>query len=827
MIHSPRQRRHLALSAFLGSFTRAFRTPKPRQRGLKFKLCTAVLTVMAVLMGTAVAASANAANPYVNPPTFVTGGTADAAHGTVHQNADGTYTVTSGTVAVAVNGTWNWGALSGSSQQGNCTGRFGVGWAVDWAGVTSSANSSLPGLQGALQIGRRNGTGFFHIFDADMIASGNYYGFTGPCTAQELAIEPGHPSGPWSSSHTYSQGQVIPEQLCVNMYDLHGTPGNLKAGDEDPLGNHDNSIQTNDFNPKQGVGYCFTPTFVNTQHLIAHIYDCTNGATTTEVVGTVSAAGPTNIAAKANPLDDSTVKAGDYKVGATAPSGYHFVQCQAGLPPDTDGTATRAVNVPVDGTGTAIFYVAKNPINPALDIFKAASATQVTAGDAFDYLLVVNSIGESTATSVMVNDDIPAGLTVVGTPTTTSGTCGVSGQHVSCSLGDLVAASAAGTKSVSIGIHVRTSPTTCGVVTNTGHASASNVNTVDSNPVDVTVNCPVNGNLDKTNDADGDGSFHKSETADLPGMDVPFKVTLTNTSAIPVVIDSISDAFGSTTISPTCAAAFLGQTVAPGASLTCDFVVPNYSPAAGSSLINEVTVNVHDAGNPGKTKTLTSTSVVNTAGQPPLSLTIVKTNDANANGVFTDDETGVALADVNFRVTITNNSSVPVVIDSVSDVWDGVTEFSPACAATIVGTTLAANGGTVSCDFTVARYVPVSTDGAKVNTVTVKGHQPGNPGNTTTGQDTSTVRGEPAAVLGTTVVRALPRTGANTFGLMGIAILLLIVGAGLMLLGSGRIPQAALALRSSALVAPVMYSRSVVVVERKLGGASRRKLKGR
>ena len=104
---------------------------------------------------------------------------------------------------------------------------------------------------------------------------------------------------------------------------------------------------------------------------------------------------------------------------------------------------------------------------------------------------------------------------------------------------------------------------------------------------------------------------------------------------------------------------------------------------------------------------------------------------------------------------------------------------------------------------------------------------PGNPGNTTTQKDTSTVRGEPPAVLGTTVVRALPRTGANTFGLVGLAILLLMIGAGLMLLGSGRIPQATLALRSSAPTAPTMFSRSVFVVERRLGEVSRRKLKGR
>jgi len=605
------------------------------------------------------------------------------------------------------------------------------------------------------------------------------------------------------------------------MYDMHGSPESLNKGDQDPLGNHDNSIQTNDFHP--GGGSCFKPTFINTQHLIAHIYDCTNGATTTEVVGTVSASGPTTIGSQVNPLDNGTVKAGDYTVNATAPSGYHFVQCQAGLPNDTDGTAARAVNVPVNGTGTATFYVAKNPINPALDIVKSASATQVTAGDAFYYMLVVNSIGESTATAVVVTDTIPDGLSVVGTPSSTTGTCGVSGQLVTCNLGDLAAASASsGTKSVAIGIHVSTSPTTFGVVTNTGHVSASNVNTVDSNPVDVTVNCPINGELVKVNDADGNGAFHQSETAALPNTDVAFQVTFTNSSAVPVVVDSITDAFGSSSITPDCKS-FVGQTVAAGGSITCAFVLAKYSPAAGTSVTNTATVTVHDKSDSTKKKTVEATSVVNTAGQPPLVLDVVKTNDANADLTFTKDETGVTNANVNFRVEITNKSSVAVVIDSITDVWPAATEFAPACAAAIVGHEIGP-GETMTCNFTVDQYVPVSTDGAKVNTVTVIGHQPGNPGNTTTQKDTSTVRGEPPAVLGETVVRALPRTGSNTMGLVGIAILLLSVGLGLTLLSSGRIPQAALALRSSALVAPAMYIRNVLVVERDLGRVNRRKI---
>ena len=951
MIHSPRQRRTAVLSASSGFRTPVDRTPRSHQRGLTFKILTALFAVMAVLVGTAAAAFANAANPLPDAS-----GTTNVKNGVVTQNANGSFTVVSGTVDVQVGGTWNWGDLSNSSQQSDCTSRYGVGWAVDWAGVSNSA--SAPGALGAIQIGKKNGGGgFFHIFDSDMIASGNNYAFTGPCTAAELALDPPHPSGPWSATHTYTAGQIIPGTLCVNMYDLHGSPGSLKGGDEDPLGNNDNSIKTNSFDPGANKGSCFVPTIINAQHLVGHIYLCDgNNQTTTEVSGgTIGATGPSTVAAKANPIDDTTVKAGNYTVNATSPSDYHFVACgQGGVTIGTPTTANQSTNVPTNGTGTAIFYVVPNPKNPnlsitkaasattvtagdsfdytlnvantgqgpannavvtdtiptglaigkvtpsvgtctttgqavscnlgnlaanasatitihvttstavcgkvpntghvkadnngnvdsnevdvvivcpnpALDITKSASATTVNAGDPFDYTLVVTSVGGATATNVVVTDTIPTGFGITGASSTT-GTCTVANhQDLTCTIGDLAAANAAnGTKSATITVHISTNNAPCGTLPNTAHAAAGNVSNVDSNEVDVTVDCPVNGNLDKTNDADADGNFHKSETAPLPGMDVPFRAVLTNTSGIPVVIDSIqddwTDATGALSISPQCAAAFVGQTVAPGDSLTCEFVVSNYSPAAGTSVTNTITVNVHDAGNPGKTKTLTSTSTVNTAATPPLNLTVTKTNDGNGDGVFTKDETGVENANVNFRVTITNNSAVPVVIDSVTDVWPGATEFAPACAAQIVGTTLAANGGTVSCDFTVANYVPSSTAGAKTNTVTVKAHDASNPGNTTTQKDDSTVRGEPPAVLGTTVVRALPRTGSDTYALAGLGVLLLALGAGLMMLSSGRIPQAAMALRSSVLTAPVMYSRSVLVERRSLGAVNRRKLRGR
>src|SRR5438874_2292351 len=93
------------------------------------------LTVIAVLAVTALPAFANAANP-VAPST----GTGTPINATVQTNANGSIKVLTGSVAVTVNGTWNWLSQTG------CSSRFGVGWAVDWFGVSPSAIVGTTGL---------------------------------------------------------------------------------------------------------------------------------------------------------------------------------------------------------------------------------------------------------------------------------------------------------------------------------------------------------------------------------------------------------------------------------------------------------------------------------------------------------------------------------------------------------------------------------------------------------------------------------------------------------------------------------------------------------
>jgi len=117
---------------------------------------------------------------------------------------------------------------------------------------------------------------------------------------------------------------------------------------------------------------------------------------------------------------------------------------------------------------------------------------------------------------------------------------------------------------------------------------------------------------------------------------------------------------------------------------------------------------------------------------------LVKTNDANGDGTFTDDETANAVgADVPFTVVITNTSEVPAMVASLTDTVAGL-PVSFTATPDPTGTTLAA-GASVTVTLAAPGYSPA--DGSsKVNTVTAVLTETDDATNTATASDTSTVR---------------------------------------------------------------------------------------
>lgn len=204
----------------------------------------------AALVGLAVASAAGAALADAANP--LTGTTA-----VVNFNGDGSTSVT-------LQGTWWWAGQ-------NCTGRYGVGWSVDWWGV-STKTTPVPNftLLNATQVKKHGVTTTGPVAFAGSIAiPGGTHFHVGPyysgevafsnttCSAANMGGKNGI-TGAWSASATYPAGATIPPQLCVNMYDPHGKAGKPsdKAADLNPRTQKDNSIQTNAYAP--GGGNCVT-----------------------------------------------------------------------------------------------------------------------------------------------------------------------------------------------------------------------------------------------------------------------------------------------------------------------------------------------------------------------------------------------------------------------------------------------------------------------------------------------------------------------------------------------------------------------------------------
>jgi uncharacterized repeat protein (TIGR01451 family) len=122
----------------------------------------------------------------------------------------------------------------------------------------------------------------------------------------------------------------------------------------------------------------------------------------------------------------------------------------------------------------------------------------------------------------------------------------------------------------------------------------------------------------------------------------------------------------------------------------------------------------------------------------PITVAVDKTNDADGDATFGDDETAATVgAAVAFKVVVTNTSVVPAVLTALTDAVDG-SSVAFACDPDVVGSTLAA-GESTTCLVTLAGYSPA--DGTSVvNTVTATLEAVGDPSNHGSASDTSTVR---------------------------------------------------------------------------------------
>jgi uncharacterized repeat protein (TIGR01451 family) len=217
---------------------------------------------------------------------------------------------------------------------------------------------------------------------------------------------------------------------------------------------------------------------------------------------------------------------------------------------------------------------------------------------------------------------------------------------------------------------------------------------------------------------------------ELPDGDFVFTLQVTNTSPEDATITDLIDS-QSESIDFTACAALVGTVLTSGEMVSCEYTV-NYTQAG--SYDNTATVTVQDNENTPASDRASETVTVITAVAPP-DLTVVKSNDANTDGTFSDSETLPVTAmypkTVAYQVQITNNSSSDATITAISDTPHSIAGSS--CAA-LLNTAIAA-GETKTCTFTATF---ANADQASVtNTFLVTAL---NDAGIDTKRDTSTVR---------------------------------------------------------------------------------------
>lgn len=246
--------------------------------------------------------------------------------------------------------------------------------------------------------------------------------------------------------------------------------------------------------------------------------------------------------------------------------------------PTTFATSGTLVNTATASASNhpSVVGVARVVINrPGLSVTKLADAASVNSGSPIGFTVTVANAGPGTATNVVLNDPLPAGIGIDWSISPARAGCSVTGavgsQVLTCSFGDLIVGASA-----SVHVTSATTAATSGTFTNSATARADNHPPV-TGIANVVVNKP---NLSVTKTADA-----ASVTAGNP---IGFTVTVSNAGPGPATNLTVSDPLPGAagvnwSISPATAGCSITGT-APAQTLTCTVA----SLASGASLVVHV-----------------------------------------------------------------------------------------------------------------------------------------------------------------------------------------------------------------------------------------------
>ncbi len=325
-----------------------------------------------------------------------------------------------------------------------------------------------------------------------------------------------------------------------------------------------------------------------------------------------------------------------------------------------------------------------------------------------------------------------------------------------------------------------------------GQPTGGNTSTQKSNKLCFTIGSPPQGEPDVI--------VRKSSSVSsaVPGDEFDYTLTAENVGSADATNVVISDTIPSSlTIVSAAGCTTSGQTV------TCD--LGNLAQGAKKSVTIRVRTTpascpdvdnfgIVSAGNEPGSNTGNNTSDTVTVDvictEPGIAVRISKTNDANGDGIFSDNEEAKKEGeDVPFELVITNTGEETVRITDLTDAFDQTTlDLLDAKCSQLTGAELDP-GESVTCTFTLANYSPPN-DSPLDNTVEVCVRMVGGD-LTDCDDDDSRVRS--AVVLGRTITKTPPPGGtaftgpaddAVRFGLLAIAMLLL--GTGVLFAGYRR-----------------------------------------
>jgi uncharacterized repeat protein (TIGR01451 family) len=277
----------------------------------------------------------------------------------------------------------------------------------------------------------------------------------------------------------------------------------------------------------------------------------------------------------------------------------------------------------------------QHQVQPEADmsISKSGSPASVKAGELVTYTLVVTNAGPSTAESVVVNDVLPAGVTLVSV-TPSQGTCTTS--PMSCALGNMAMSTTA----------------TIVVVVKTDVTIVSGTVLVNNASVAAATADPNSGN----NSATASTTVTRDERlkvtkVDLqdpvtPGAELDYQITVVNVGASAVsnqvVVDTLPGVL-----------TWQSYTVSPGNKTVSCTVPANPPNVTNCTIVGDLL--------PGESVVITIKTLVDPGAVPPMTITNVIAGDAKytSDSDLTEDTSLVPKVDVSVKKTADKTQAAP------------------------------------------------------------------------------------------------------------------------------------------------------------------------